>query len=374
MNAATAPLEMDEGVPHPRRNPELLGHDEAEKTLLDAYNSGRLAHAWLLTGPKGIGKATLAYRFARFLLAKGGMEGADGGMFGDALPKEDVDSLFVDSGDPVFSRIAGGGHGDLRAVERQFDEKKGKYKTEIVIDDVRSIGHFLSMTASEGGWRVVIIDSADEMNRNAANAVLKVLEEPPAKAILLLVSHNPGRLLPTIRSRCRTLGLSALAEDQVTRMLQEHHPDMPIDDAQALARLSEGSIGRALDLEEEGGLELYRDLIGLLETLPSLDTTALHALAAKLGRAGADMAFHTFGNLLLNWMGRLILSASKGEQGADGPEARLNERLAAMSPLASWLEVWDKINELLARTDAINMDRRQMIINIFLTLEKAAQN
>ena len=372
MNAQVL-ADEEEGVPHPRKNSDLRGHDQAEKVLLDAFNSGRLAHAWLLCGPKGIGKATLAYRFARFLLAKGGGASADNGLFGGELPKDDLSSLDVSIDDPVYNRVAAGAHADLKAIERQFDEKKGKYKTEIVVDDVRSIGSFMSLSAAEEGWRVVVIDSAEEMNRNAANAVLKVLEEPPAKAILLLVSHNPGRLLPTIRSRCRKLTLSALDEAVVTGMLSEHHPGISPDDAVALARLAEGSIGRALDLEEEGGLELYKDLIALLETLPHLDVAVLHALAGKLGRAGADTAFQTFADLLLGWLGRMILSVSRGDQGMSSVEAVLNNRLAAASSLASWLEVWDKITHLLARTDAINMDRRQMIIQIFLALEKAAQ-
>jgi DNA polymerase-3 subunit delta' len=372
MNARPVPEDdEDDGVPHPRRNAVLCGQDEAEKTLLDAYHSGRLAHAWLICGPKGIGKATLAYRFGRFLLARGG-GGEEGGLFGGELATEDHDNLSVAADDPVFMRIAAGGHSDLKTIERQFDEKKGKHKTEIVVDDVRAIGSFMALSAAEGGWRVVIIDSADEMNRNAANAVLKVLEEPPAKAILLLVSHNPGRLLPTIRSRCRKLVLSSLDEMMVAKLLVEKFPDLLASDAEALARLSEGSIGRALDLEIEGGLELYQDLLKLLETLPRLDVVALHALAAKLGRVGADAAFQTFADLLLGWLGRMILAGSKGGQGQGGPEAALNNRLVAASPLASWLEVWEKINHLLARTDAINMDRRQMIITIFLALEKAA--
>ncbi len=368
MNAATTPPEDNS---HPRATVDLLAHEQAERTLLDAYNSRRLAHAWLLTGPKGIGKATLAYRFARFLLDRPDEGAAGGGLFGGDLPPEPPDSLHCDPDSPVFRRVAGGGHGDLKAIERRFDEKRGKFKTEIVIDDVRSIGHFMSMTSAEGGWRVVVIDSADEMNRNAANAVLKVLEEPPAKAVLLLVSHNPGRLLPTIRSRCRTLALSALEPSAVVQLLVRHHPDMAQADAAELDRLSEGSIGRALKLEAEGGLALYRELLALLETLPRLNVAGLHALADKLGRAGGDGAFRTFGDLLLGWLGRLILDASRGGAG-NGPEADLNRRLAATAPLASWLEVWDKINHLLERTDAVNMDRRQMIVQIFLALEKAA--
>lgn len=372
MMSSVDPNEAEEVILTPRENPDLCGHEEAEQTLLNAFNSGRLAHAWLITGPKGIGKATLAFRFARFLLSQGNGEG-ESGLFGEDLPKDKPSSLYIAPDDPIFHRIASGGHGDLRVIERQFDEKKGKFKTEIVIEDVRTIGSFMSMTAAEGGWRVVVIDSADEMNRNAANAVLKVLEEPPGKAILLLVSHYPGRLLPTIRSRCRTLALPVLEEQTVHDLILENYPALSAEDALSLARLSEGSIGRALDLQEEGGLGLYQDLIALLESLPRLNNGALHALAAKLGRAGGDMAFQTFGDLLLGWMGRMILSASKGERGNESAETRLNTRLAATTPLASWLEVWDKTNHLLARTDAINMDRRQMIIQIFLTIEKAAQ-
>lgn len=379
MNAQ--PLADDEdGIPHPRLNSQLYGHDQPEKILLDAYNSGRLAHAWLLCGPKGVGKATLAYRFARFLLAQGG-GGAGDGLFGEDLAPQKPENLNITTDDPVYGRLAKGIHPDLKAVERRFDKEKDKFKTEkgkfktvIVVDDVRSIGAFMSMTAADGGWRVVIVDSADEMNRSAANAVLKVLEEPPAKAILLLVSHNPGRLLPTIRSRCRKLVLSTLQDDTISRLLQGQYPDISTADATALARLSEGSIGRAFDLENEGGLELYGDLLALLDTLPRLDVAALHVLAAKLGRVGGDGAFQTFSALLLSWLGRMIVSASKGGQGSQGAEAALNNRLAAATPLASWLEVWDKITYLLARSDAINMDRRQMIITIFLALEKAAQD
>ena len=372
MNAQTLNASIVEGVPHPRKVAELFGHVEAERTLLDAFNSGRLTHAWLLSGPKGIGKATLAYRFARFLLAKGGGQG-DAGLFVEDLSNNDPDSLFVESVSPVFGRIAAGSHADLKSIERRFDEKKGKFKNEIIIEDVRSISSFFSLSAAEGGWRVIVIDSADEMNRNAANAVLKVLEEPPPKAILLLVSHSHGRLLPTIRSRCRMLDLSTLDEGIVTKLLIQHHPEMLACHALSLARLSEGSIGRALDLESEGGLELYSDLLSLLDTLPHLDVIALHNLAGKLGRVGGDTAFHTFGDLLLGWLGRFILHVSKGKQVENSHEARLNERLSSITPLASWLEVWDKITHLLARTDAINMDRRQMIILIFLALEKTVQ-
>ena len=220
---------------------------------------------------------------------------------------------------------------------------------------------------------MVIIDCADDMNSNAANALLKALEEPPPRAIFLLVTHNHRSLLPTISSRCRKLGLSSLHEDIVVKLLLKHHPGMLQSDALSLARLSEGSIGRALDLEEEGGLQLYNELTNLLETLPRLDVAKLHALAGKLGRVGRDNAFYTFCDLLLGWLSRFILFQAKKETRANNDEALLQERLSSISPLASWLEVWDKVFYLLARTDSINMDRRQIIITVFLLLETTVQ-
>ncbi|MHA1598940.1 MAG: DNA polymerase III subunit delta' [Alphaproteobacteria bacterium] len=350
MSAGPKSMLDDDGALHPRANPDLQGHGAAEKTLLDAFTSAKLAHAWLLTGPKGIGKATLAYRFARHVLSE---SGDAGGLFGAEAP---ATSLHLAPDDPVFLRIAAGGHADLKAIERGFDEKKGKYRTEIVVDDVRAIGRFMSLTSGEGGWRVVIIDSADEMNRNAANAVLKVLEEPPQKTLLLLVSHNPGRLLPTIRSRCRKLALRPLPESTVVSLLLAGHPDMPMSDAEELSRLSDGSIGRALDLEQAGGLKLYHEMKGLLDGLPSLDIGAVHTLAGKLGKAGADDSFHTFTDLLLGWIADHIRDLSSGR---------------AEGNLENWLNVWDKVNHLLERTDAVNLDRRQTLVTIFTALESA---
>ena len=357
---------------HPRGVAELFGHIEAERVLLDAFYSGRLAHAWLLSGPKGVGKATLAYRFARFLLAQPvGIK--DSVLFGKELSNVKSKSLFVERDHPVFRRIAAGSHADLMSVERRFDDKKGKFKNEIIIDDIRTIVNFFSLSAAEGGWRVVIIDCADEMNSNAANALLKALEEPPPRAILLLIAHNYRSLLPTIRSRCRKLSLSSLNEEIMVKLLLEYHPEMLPSDAISLAHLSEGSIGRALDLEVEGGLELYNDLFNLLETLPSLNVEKLHILAGKLGRIGGNNAFYTFCDLFMGWLSRLIIRIAKGDEEANNNETILQVRLSSNTTLASWLEVWDKVSVLFARTDTINMDRRQIIISVFLLLEKTVQ-
>ena len=227
----------------PQANPELLGHAAAEATLLRAFRSGRLPHAWLITGPRGVGKATLAFRFARFLLARGGPGGGAPDLFGG--PPE---SLALDPGDSVFQRVAAGGHPDLRHLKRGINPKTGRPRKEILVDDVRLANDFLHKTSAEGGWRVVVVDPADDLNSSAANALLKSLEEPPAAALLLLVGHAPGRLLPTIRSRCCHLALGPLPEETVLDLLARHAPDLEDTDRAALARLAEGSIGRALDL------------------------------------------------------------------------------------------------------------------------------
>lgn len=353
----------DAAVPSPKENPHLVGHEAAEREILDAWNTGRMHHAWLITGKRGIGKATLAYRVARFILSGGG----DGGLFGGpgtlALPAEH----------PVFHRIAHGAHGDLRVIERQWDDKRKKLRSEIVVGDARDIGGFLSMTSAEGGWRVVLIDAVDEMNRNAANAVLKVLEEPPKRSLLLLLAHNPARLLPTIRSRCRRLALRPLDDETVATLAMRYRPDLSADDAHGLARLGEGSIGRALELAAEGGLQHYHGMIGLLRGLPRLDVPALHAFADSAARS--DDSFRTTSELLLWWLARTISSGGHGAPPVEvvPGENGLFRTVLAAAPLDRWVEVWEKISRLLERADAVNLDKKQVLLSAFLAIERVVR-
>ncbi|MCW8915553.1 MAG: DNA polymerase III subunit delta' [Magnetovibrio sp.] len=368
-------FDPDSWPPRPIANTDLRGHDEGESTLLDAFNSGRLHHAWLITGPKGIGKATLAHRFARFVLTHGKKD--DGpGLFGEALPAEDPTSLNVSKESLVYQRIVAGGHADMLVIERRINEKTGKLKSVIDVDSVREVGSFLRLTPAEGGYRVVVIDSADEMNANSANAVLKVLEEPPKNALLILVSHNPGRLLPTIRSRCRKLALRPLEPQLVSELVRTYAPQVSAEDGAHLASLSDGSIGRALGLVEEGGLELYSDLLALLHSLPNIDIQALHTLADRVGRAGAEDAFFTVTGLLRWWMERMILIAAgkaPTTSGMNDDEALFMAGLASQASLERWFLVWEKINHLVARTDSLNLDRKQIILDAFLGLENTVR-
>jgi DNA polymerase-3 subunit delta' len=368
---AGEPLTASETAP-PRANPDLIGHEAAERTLLDAWNSGRLPHAWLIGGVPGIGKATLAYRFARFVLRRGdgGGAGAEAGLFGAPPPA----SLAVPATDPVFARVAAGGHADLLTVERPMDEKKGRLKRDIPVDEVRRIAPFLRLTAAEGGWRVVVLDGAERLNAAGQNAILKILEEPPARALLLVVTENPGGLLPTIRSRCRKLALSPLPEATVLDLLGRHRPDLPESDRRAVAGLAEGSLGRALDLARAGGLDLYREMVGIFGQFPRLDTVAAHAFADRLARKGNETAFEIASELMVWWLARLVRSGARGALPApvvEG-EAEVVRRLVGERGLERWVEVWEKVSRLFTRAEGANLDRKQVVLNALLTMEAAA--
>ncbi len=354
----------------PRANPELFGQEEAEAALLAAWRSGRMPHAWLLSGPRGIGKATLAFRFARFVLSGGGSQG--GGLFGAV---SDQDGMAMPPQDRVFQRLAALGHSDFRLVRRGVNRKTGKLRQEILVDDVRDMGQFLRLTAGEGDWRVIVIDSADEMNRSAANAALKAIEEPPSRALVLLVSHAPGRLLPTIRSRCRRLELRVLDDAVVKKIVARHMPELDAAELEELAHLAQGSAGRALSLADHGGVELHRDMLAILQGYPSIDELALDKLSDRLGRAGAEDGFRVFGEMLTGLIGRMCRDKRAGREIGQGhaAEAPVAARLAASGGLDRWLGVWEKQSELFTRADSAKLDRKQVVVSAVLTLAAAAR-
>ena len=360
----TAPARID-----PRANPLLLGQDEAAARLESFHRSGRLPHALILSGPRGVGKATLAFRFSRGLLAGGG---GGGGLFGGEPSRA---GLAVDPGDPVFRRVAAGGHPDLMTLERTVNEKTGKLREEIVVEDVRAVGGFLRLTPAEGGWRIVVVDSADDLNRNSANALLKVLEEPPRQALLVLVSHAPGRLLPTIRSRCRTVALRTLDDAEVSQLLRRYRPATDAEEEAVLIPLAEGSIGRALDLADAGGAELYREIVGLISSMPKLDVQAVHGLGDRLARSDAGDDFRTVADLVSWWLARLTRAGAKGvlpEEIVPGEGAAMR-RLLDRAGLDQWVALWEKTTLLFARADDLALDRKQVVLTAFLDFAATAR-
>ncbi len=357
----------------PERTYTLLGHEIVERQFVDAYNSGRLAHAWLLTGTEGIGKATLAFRIARFMLSQ-----SNGGNNESLFAAEEnaaPESLDVALEGPATAQVSAGSHPNLMVLRCGVDEKTGRARTVITVDDVRKLQGLFSMTAGADGWRVAIVDPADDMNRNAANALLKVLEEPPAKSLLLLVSHAPGRLLPTIRSRCRRLVLKPLNESHVADIVGALQPELGEADRLSLARFSDGSPGRALTLATGDGFALYREMVELLNMLPNSDARALQSLGDRFRRKDGTAAYKTFTGLLTEWLQRMIRSAATGRPAPEAVpgEAALMARLCAGRGLDQWVQVWEKARDLITKADAVNLDRKHVIISLFSTLEKAVK-
>lgn len=347
---------------NPRTTASLLGQQAAEQRLLSALQSGRLPHAWLLSGKAGIGKATLAYRVARFLLAR---PDGQSGLMGD---------MSLDREDAVFRQVAAGAHPDLQVLERGVNEKTGKPRGEIVVEEVRRRAERLRRTASGGGWRILIVDSADEMNRSAANALLKLLEEPPPRALLLLISHAPGRLLPTIRSRCCMLGLPPLQPEVLDGLLADYLPDVALEDRQLLAVLAEGSIGQALDLAAAGGLPLYRRLLGLIGRAgQGIDSEAAHALSDEMLRSKTTDSVQVAFGLLTWWLARMIRAgAQQRTPPALVPEEEgLAERLLARRALADWVRLWEKLCALARSCERANLDRKQAFLSAMIELDTA---
>lgn len=352
-----------DGALHPRETPRLIGQEAAEAAFLDAFNAGKLHHAWLLAGPRGVGKATLAWRIARFLLAT---PDDDGGIFAAPTPT----TLDIDPEHPVARRIAAGGEGGLKSITRTMNPDTKRMRKQIVVDDIRALNGFFQMSAADGGRRVVIIDDADEMNVNAANALLKMLEEPPERATLLLLSHQPSSLLPTIRSRCRTLRLATLAPAQMAEALDASGIETEGDPA-ALAELSGGSVGGALRLSLMGGLKIYAELVDLMATLPRMDRARAIKLAEAAAQRGGEeklVLLFTLIDLLLSRLARTGATGSPPSVEAAPGEAALLSRL---SPNPHQGRKWaDLAQEVSARAQhglAVNLDPAALVLD---TLQK----
>ena len=314
---------------HPRARRDFLAAPGVEDALVQALNAGALANGWLITGGEGIGKATLAFRLARALLWR--------------ERPADLNTLDVPADARVSSLVASGAHPDLFVADRRYDEKKERYATEISVEIIRELSHFLSHTASMGGWRVAIIDTADDLNRNSANALLKALEEPPPRTAIFVLSAAPGRLLATIRSRCRRIDLRPLPEESVAKFLVRENA-AEAREAEKIAAVSGGRPGFALSLALGDGGEAIDALDQFWSA--ARGTGDIAAVAQRLSGKNSDGVWPHFCAMLVNRLG----------------DAAKVDAMNAGEAAGAFVDIRERVETIFVRGDSVNLDRAQMVL------------
>ena len=357
-----------EGAPHPRETSQLFGHEAAQDEYLASYNSGRTHHAWLICGPRGIGKATFAWALARFLLAT---PPDDGGMFAPPPPQ----SLDIPFDHAVAQRLRALSEPGMFLLRRGLNDKENAPAQIISVNEVRAMIKYFQLTLGDGGRRVCIIDTADDLNPNAANALLKLLEEPPKGVTFFLISHQPHRLLPTIRSRCRELRLNPLSAQDLSHALIAAGGTLAAAEAQAMAELAGGSVGEAFRLTNQDGLGVYTGLIRLFTTLPRLDRPDALKLAETAAGRGAETQFDLIVTLVDLFLARLSRAAATTTLPPDAAmgEAALITRLAAPPSAAlAWADLAQSLSLRARRGRAVNLDPAALLMDTLLKIDETA--
>lgn len=332
-----------DGVPLPAETQTILGHDEPLSRLTQSYASGRIHHGWLLTGPKGIGKSAIAFAMARHILSHPATQTAP----------TVYDSTTLNSS--ISAQVANGAHPNLLHLSRPWDSKAKRFKTKLTVDEIRQMQRFFGLTAGAGGWRICIVDAADDLNANSANGLLKMLEEPPKRTIIFVIAHVVGGLLPTIRSRCQTLRFDPLSTDHIDTITNGFALSVDPANRTRAAQLAEGSVRRAVQLLQGGALEPYAAFEKLMAgraTGTAQEWLIAHKIAEQLAGAGREEAFRLFMDLALRWVGTRV---------RDAPSAK-------PATLAGWAQVWDKTTRSLTLAEAFNLDKKQVILSLFATL------
>lgn len=348
--------EADKGDLIPRKNNYLLGFEKEEQFLLEAWKNNTLHNSWLFSGIEGIGKATLAYKFARFVL------------YADYAKKDSYNSLNIPEDSGVFNLVSNNSHPDLKIIERDYtdtdkkkvlkaikdgeqlsdEELKGLKKSAVIrIDDVRTINEFLSKRSGNDGWRVVIIDSIDDMNTASANAILKILEEPPHKTLMLLISHNPNRLLPTIKSRCAKLNLHPLTENDVASLLRRYRTALDEKEVKELAELSSGSIGKAIMYADNNALNVYQKLKHIVYARDKFELSEVLDFCNTY--SADDECYDLAQELILKFIA---------------------ENIHQTENLEEFAKSWDEAIKTFSETASLNLDKRQALMNIIVNLCK----
>lgn len=343
-----------DGAAHPRDTTPVIGQDAAIQKFLSSLSGGRMHHGWMITGPKGIGKATLAYHIARHLL------GGDGSV-----------DLIQSADDPLFRTVSAQSEPRLGVVRRTYDHERKKLRAQIRVEDIRALKSFFGLSAADGGWRVAIIDAADEMNGNAANALLKLLEEPPQRCMILLIAHQPGRILPTIRSRTQVLNCAPLSPNDLKTALATQGFD---GDSDALHALSDGSVGDAITLSGSGGMETYQSILALLNNATSMDRGRILALGEAAANRSAPFAFGTILSLTERALVRIAKAGADALTTPLDAEKPIHQQFSQTARQARvWADLAHDVRSRAATAHAVNLDPAHIILDTFLSIETAAQ-
>ena len=363
-----------EGAPHPRMTQTLFGHGAAEAEFLAAYNTGRLHHGWLISGPRGVGKATLAWKIARFLLAQ---PAQDGGMFAPPAPT----SLDIPQDSPITRRSKALAEPRLFLLRRGLNDKETALSQDLRVSEVRKMRSFFTLSAADGGRRVAIVDSVDDLASEGANALLKTLEEPPVATTLLLISHQPAKLLPTIRSRCRTLRLGPLSPDDLAAALAQANGSaggggLGPQQAAALGELAAGSVGAAFRMTNLDGLQLYAALIEIMSSLPKLNRTLAIKMAEAGAARGAEARFDLIVGLLDLFLARLARFGALGQalpEAAPGEAALLQRLSPGPNAARAWADLAQSLGIRARRGKAVNLDPFALLMDMVLKIDETAQ-
>lgn len=353
-----------------RAQTEMLGHGAVEGQLLHMFSTGRMPHGLIFSGPKGVGKSTMAFRLARFLLSQSEREEAGPGLFGDSdPPPSQAENLFVEPGHPVFSQVASGGHPDLLTVERRADEKTGRMKDSVSVEDIRRIAPFMRKTPSvEKGWRIVIIDDADTMTRSSQNSLLKILEEPPERAILILITHRSGALLPTVFSRCVVVNFLPLSEVEILSLLGKYRLERALENI--IISMARGSLGKALEYAgPKDNLSLIKKTLDLLTTGRELDWPAIQAFAGEIGGKGKEEAQKVFEETLswaVSWGARHI---ALGQKPPENPYLAGVFGFITQLSLAESLKICESLESHFEMVRAGNLDKRFLVMGAYMAFE-----
>ena len=331
-------------APHPRESRLMLGTEKAEQSFLEAYNTGRMHHAWIFAGPEGVGKATFAYRAARFLLSRP-----------QGLAIQPAATLDVPADAPAARQVLAMSHPDLFVLRRQAESEKKAIPTIINVDLARDAMKVFTSTSGADGWRVMIVDCADDLNRNSSNALLKTIEEPPPRSVILMVTQAVGRLLPTIRSRCRVLPFSELRSSDIEEILR--HSGQAPDEAvnRHAAQTAHGSARLAFQRLNERTLAVGDHVRQLLAQLPDYSHSDVMSMSDGFGRKEGRPDFDVMRDTVFDWLSEQIR-----QRAGEGPRS-----------LAPFAEVWEKIDRAMRDVDAYNLDRRAFALTLFVDLAAA---